>query len=298
MVCQTILLFDLDQSLPLSDSNLGENDLNQNLAALKQALNYLVLQGQRSQVEEGQNVPWISLRTYSSTGQYWKRPVLKGCRIELIGFPFLFAGYFPNTSSTSNAATTFSELTPKLLDSLTFELESQVDAFLSSRVMSAKELKEHIENGTKAAKPSSTASSSSSSTATGSNRRRKSESESLRRALEEIAVRSSSPHSSELLHISAFLSHFQALYDWDRPNMQSPVKVSSRSHRKSTDAGSSRLSLGVGKNRIYIVTKLPRNEEELKRFLLYEKKTSSLTVLEKNICNNVFNGQHLNRAFR
>ena len=96
---------------------------------------------------------------------------------------FWLPGYFTNVSAASNLTTAFSELTPKVLDSLTFDLESQVDAFLSSQVMSAKELMDHIGNGTGAKSGGSKVPPPS----TGS-RRRKAESETLKRALEEIAV--------------------------------------------------------------------------------------------------------------
>jgi hypothetical protein len=66
-------------------------------------------------------------------------------------------------------------------------------------------------------------------------RRRKAESETLKRALEEIV----------------------ALYDWDRPNLQSPVKSNPRTggRRPGMDAGPSKLSLGAGKNKVYVITK-------------------------------------------
>ena len=69
MVCQIVLLLDLDQTLSLSGSGLGEKDYSHQLSVLKLSLGYLLLQAQNQQVEEGQNVPWISLRTYSSTGR-------------------------------------------------------------------------------------------------------------------------------------------------------------------------------------------------------------------------------------
>ena len=72
MVCQIVVLFDLDQALPLGEPNLSETELSLDLARLKAALTFLLLQGQNGQLQEGQNVPWISLRTYSSTGKKLK----------------------------------------------------------------------------------------------------------------------------------------------------------------------------------------------------------------------------------